>query len=145
MDKAWWYISSYINPNRRALCALPDARHETRIVNPLYNNIRCNSKIRYDVYSVCSKISGSCIFFIDSPIIFFRKTYVFVISNKYTKRMIHKKMFKSIQYSCFRRVHIKVLYNSKFDLTAKSLVTNSVVITRVHCIMMNVTIPKLVR
>ena len=54
-------------------------------------------------------------------------------SNKYTKRMIHKKLFKSIRYSCFRRVHIKVLYNSKFDLTAKSLVTNSVFIRRVLC------------
>ena len=29
---------------------------------------------------------------------------------------------------------IKFLYNSKFDLTAKSLVTNTVVITRVLCI-----------
>ena len=55
-------------------------------------------------------------------------------SNKYTKRMIHKKLFKSIRYLRFRRVHIKFLYNSKFDLTAKSLVTNSVVITRVLCI-----------
>ena len=56
-------------------------------------------------------------------------------SNKYTKRMIHKKLFKSIRYSCFRQVHIKVLYSSKFDLTAKSLVTNTVVITRVLCIL----------
>ena len=54
-------------------------------------------------------------------------------SSKYTKRMSHKKLFKSIRYSCFRRVHLKILYNSKFDLTAKSLVTNSVVITRVLC------------
>ena len=50
-------------------------------------------------------------------------------SNKYTKCMIHKKKrFKSIRYSCFRRVHIKFLYNSKFNLTAKSLVTNSIII-----------------
>ena len=56
-------------------------------------------------------------------------------SNKYTKRMIYKKkLFKSIRYSCFRRVHIKFLYNSKFHLTARSLVTNSVVIARVLCI-----------
>ena len=48
--------------------------------------------------------------------------------------MIHKiKLFKSIHCVCFRRVHIKFLHNSKFDLTAKSLVTNSVVITRVLC------------
>ena len=58
-------------------------------------------------------------------------------SNKYIKRMIHKKMFKSICYSCFRRVHIKFLYNSKFDLTVKFLVTNSVVITRVVCFRFN--------
>ena len=32
-----------------------------------------------------------------------------------------------------RGVHIKILYNSKFDLTAKSLVTNTVVIRRVLC------------
>ena len=42
-------------------------------------------------------------------------------------------MFKSIRYTYFRQVHGKFLYNSKFDLTAKSLVTNSVVIMRVHC------------
>ena len=56
-------------------------------------------------------------------------------SNKYTKRLMHKtKLFKSIRYSCFRQVHIKFLYNSKFDLTANSLVTSSVVITRALCI-----------
>ena len=42
-------------------------------------------------------------------------------------------MFKSIRYSCFRWVHTKFLYFSKFDLTAKSLVTNSVGLTRVLC------------
>ena len=43
-------------------------------------------------------------------------------SNKYTKRMIYKELFKNIRYSCFRLVHIQFLYNSKFDFTAKSLV-----------------------
>ena len=38
-----------------------------------------------------------------------------------------------MRYSCFRQVHIKFLYNSKFDFTAKSLVTNAVVIKRVLC------------
>ena len=34
----------------------------------------------------------------------------------------------------FRRVHIKFFfYNSKFNFTAKSLVTNTVVLTRVLC------------
>ena len=78
--------------------------------------------------------SADRVFFIDIPILFFRKKICFVYllesprrgdSNKYTKRMIHKKLFKSIRYSCFRRVHIKFLYNSKFDFTAKSLVTGS--------------------
>ena len=54
-------------------------------------------------------------------------------SNKYTKRIIYKELFKNIRYSCFRWVHIKFLYNSKFDFTAKSLVVNIVVITRVPC------------
>ena len=35
-------------------------------------------------------------------------------------------------------VHIKFLYNSKFDLTAKSLITNSVVITRVLCTLFSI-------
>ena len=55
-------------------------------------------------------------------------------SKNYTKRMSHKKLFKTIRYSCLGRVYLKFLYNSKFDLTAKSLVTNSVVITRIFCI-----------
>ena len=47
--------------------------------------------------------------------------------------MIHKKLFKSIRYSCFRRGYIKFLYNSKFDLTANLLVTDTVVTTRGLC------------
>ena len=47
--------------------------------------------------------------------------------------MICKKLFKRIRYSCFRRVHIKFLYTNKFDFTAKSLVTNAVVITSDLC------------
>ena len=30
-------------------------------MNPLYNDIRYDSKIRYNVNVVCTKISGSCI------------------------------------------------------------------------------------
>ena len=56
-------------------------------------------------------------------------------SNKYTKRMIYKKTVQNIRYSCFRRVHFKFLYNSIFDFTAKSLVTITVVITRVPLFM----------
>ena len=36
-------------------------------VNPLYNGIRYNSKIRYNVNLVCTKISGSCIFSLIFP------------------------------------------------------------------------------
>ena len=46
----------------------------------------------------------------------------------------NRKLFKNIRNSCFGRVHIKFLYNSKFDFTAKSLVTNIVVIASVLCI-----------
>ena len=76
--------------------------------------------------------------------LFFKKTYILDIcknrlteadSNKYTKCMIHKRLFKCVRYSCFRWVHIKFLYNSKFDLTAKSLVTNTGAIMRVLCIL----------
>ena len=104
----------------------------------LYKDICYNSKIRYNVYLVCIKIfifhwrsnvilweNIRCKYFLESP----RRGD----SNKYTKRMIYKKNFKIIRYSCFRRVHIKFLYNSKFDFTAKSLVTKTVIITRVVC------------
>ena len=111
-------------------------------MNPLYNDIRYNSKIRYNVNLVCIKISESYIFSLIFPCYSLGKhTFVYLLesprrgdSNKYTNRMIHKKLFKSIRYSCFRRVHIKILYNSKFVLTAKSLVTYSVGIARVLCI-----------
>ena len=117
-------------------------RRHRKTVNPLYNDIRYNSKIRYNVNLVRTKMSGSCIFSLLFPCYSSeRQRFVYLLesprrgdSNKCTKRMNHKKMFKSIRYSCFRRVHIKFLYNSRFDLTAKSLVTNSVVITRVLCI-----------
>ena len=68
-------------------------------VNPLYKDIRYNSKICYNVNLVCTKISGLCIF---SLIFLFyssgKDTFcVFVRiasggdSNKYTKRMIYEK------------------------------------------------------
>ena len=79
-----------------------------------------------------------------SPMLFFGKTYVLGYllesprrgdSNKYTKRMIYKRTVQKIRYSCFRWVHIKFLYNSIFDFTAESLVPDTVVITRVLCIL----------
>ena len=51
--------------------------NERSTANPLYNDIRYNIKIRYNISPTCTKISGSCIFFfIDSPMLFFGKTYV---------------------------------------------------------------------
>ena len=47
-------------------------------VNPLFNDIRYNSKIRYNVNLVCTK-SADRIFFIDIPVLFFMKTYVLCI------------------------------------------------------------------
>ena len=118
--------------------------HFSTTLNPLYNDIRYNNKIRYNVNSVYTKIEGSCIFSITVPYyslgpLNIRLGYLLESprrgdSNKYIKRMNYEKMFKRIRYSCFRWVHIKFLYNSKFDFTAKSLVTNTVVITRVLCI-----------
>ena len=88
-------------------------------------------------------------FFIYIPILFFRKTNVFdIYKNRLAEAILTntqnvwfmKGLFKSIRYSCFRRVQIKFLYNSKFDITAKPLVTNSIVITRVLCICFSVQI-----
>ena len=130
-------------------------------MNPLYNDIRYNSKIRYTCTSIwsaqksagracfhcCSHVilqENICfVYLLESPQrgdskIYIKRIFVYLLESpqrgdsiKYTKRMIHKNLFKSIRYSCFRRVHIKFLFNSKFDFTAKLLVTNSVVITRV--------------
>ena len=68
-------------------------------VNPLYNDIRYNSKFHNNVNLVCTKFSGSCTFSIDIPILFFRKIcFVYLLesprrgdSNKYSNGMIYKK------------------------------------------------------
>ena len=111
-------------------------------VNPLFNDIRYNSKIRYNVNLVCTTSADRVFFSLIFPCYSSgKKKFLFVYllesprrgdSTKYTKRMIHKRV-QSIRYSCFGPVHVKLLYNNKFDLTAKFLVTNSVVITRVLC------------
>ena len=72
---------------------------EANTVNPLYNDIRYNSKIRYNFSLVCTKISGSCIFSLIFP--FYSSGthafYVFVRNAssrrfyQYTKRMIYNK------------------------------------------------------
>ena len=80
-------------------------------MNPLYNNILYNSKIRYNVYLVCTKISGSCIFSFRGD------------SNKYIKLMIYeKKNFKSVRCSCFRRVlHCKNIRRFYGKITGNQL------------------------
>ena len=68
-------------------------------MNPLYNDIRYNSKIGYNVNLVCTKISGSCIFSLIFPFILQENIhFVYLLesprrgdSNKYTKPMIYKK------------------------------------------------------
>ena len=73
--------------------------------------------------------------------LFFRKTYVLCICRNRlgeailtnTQKVWFIKNVQKYPFSCFRQVHIKILHNSKIDLTAKSLVTNSVVKTRVLC------------
>ena len=104
-------------------------------MNPLYNGIRYNSKIHYNVILICTKNHWIEYFFIDNPMLLFGKTYTFGYllelphrgdSNKYTKRMIYKRTIKKYPL-------LKFLYNSKFDFTAKSLVTNTVIVTRVLC------------
>ena len=44
-------------------------------VNPLYKDIRYNSKIHYNVNLVCTETADRVFFFIDSPMLFFGKTY----------------------------------------------------------------------
>ena len=121
-------------------------------VNPFYNNIRYNSKLCYNVNLVCTKINGSCFFFIDIPILFFRKIcFVYLLESpprgsSNTKRIIYKKK-KCSKVSLTDALDgpIKFLYNSKFDFTAKSLVTNTVVITRVFCTAFYLAINKVIK
>ena len=56
------------------LCLRPTVRESKE--DPVYNDNRYSSKNRYNINSVCTQISGLCIFFIDSPMLFFRKTNV---------------------------------------------------------------------
>ena len=68
-------------------------------VNLLYNDIRYNSKIRYNVNPICIKISGPCIFSLTVSCYSLGKhTFWIFIGlprqsdyNKYTKRMIYKR------------------------------------------------------
>ena len=67
-------------------------------MNSLYDDIRYNSKIRYNVNLVCTKVSGSYIFSLIFPCYSSGKHTFCVLlesprlgdSNKYTKRMMHK-------------------------------------------------------
>ena len=44
-------------------------------MNPLYNDTFYNIKIRYNINSIFTKISGFVYFFIDSSMLLFRKAY----------------------------------------------------------------------
>ena len=57
-------------------------------MSPLYNDIRYNIKIRYNVHLVGTKNQRIVYFFIDIPILFFRKTYVLCICKKRLARAI---------------------------------------------------------
>ena len=76
-----------ISPKIIACLRTLSIRYGSCAVNPLYNGIRYNMKIRYNVNLICTKNQGFVFFFlfffvfffIDSPMLFFRKTYVFDI------------------------------------------------------------------
>ena len=77
--------------------------------NPLYSDICYNSRIRYNVNSVCTKISGSCSFSLTVPCYYLgkRSFWVFVkiafvriaeaILTNTQNVCFLKKMFKSIR------------------------------------------------
>ena len=93
-------------------------------VNPLYNDIRYGSKIRYNVNLVCTKISGSCMFSLIFPCYSPGKHtfYVFVrIASprrfyQYTKRMIHDKICSKVS-----NIHALDWFISSFFKTANSI------------------------
>ena len=75
----------------------------TCTVNPLYNDIHYNSKIRYNVNLVCTKNQRMVYFFNDIPYVIFQENIRFVYSlespprgdsSKYTKCMMHKNCLK---------------------------------------------------
>ena len=56
-------------------------------VNPLYNNIRYNSKIRYYIKLVSTKVSGSCIFSLLFPCYSSGKhTFYVIVRNALARR-----------------------------------------------------------
>ena len=100
-------------------------------MDPLYNGIRYNSKIRYNVNPICKKSKERVCFHLQSHVILLENIRFAYFKNRLGTNTqdvwFIKELFKNIRYSCLRRVHIKFLYNSKLDFTAKSLVTNTVV------------------
>ena len=76
-----------------------EAEWEAGTVNPLYKDIRYNSKIRYNVNLFCTKIRGPCIFSLIFPCFLLgNMRFVYLLesprrgdSNKYTKRMIYNR------------------------------------------------------
>ena len=118
-------------------------------MNPLYNGIRYNSEIRYNVNQICTKISGTCIFSLTVLCYVWENIrFGYLLesphlsdSNKYTKTYdLYKK--RTVQkYPLFMLYTGPYqVYNSKFDFTAKSLVTNTVVIKRVLCVSLSLSL-----
>ena len=67
-------------------------------VNPLYNVIRYNRK--FVITSIRSVQKSACIFFIDSPMLFFRNTYVFdICKNRLAQGILKntKKTYDSLK------------------------------------------------
>ena len=103
-------------------------------VNPLHNNILYNSKIRYNVNLIYTKICGSCCFSLTVPCYFLGNIgFGYLLeapplgdSNKYTKCMMYKNKKKnyskvSVIYALDGSIS-SFFYSSKFDFAANSLV-----------------------
>ena len=78
--------------NELAVFLLAENQHLTGVIdvawldianeNPLYNDIRYNSKIRYNVNLVWTKISGSCIFSLTFPCYSSEKHVLCICNNR---------------------------------------------------------------
>ena len=60
-------LKKQIEPRESDINNMKEQIQEVTTVNPLYNGIRYNSKICYNVNLVCTKISESCIFSLIFP------------------------------------------------------------------------------
>ena len=66
----WWHSRQYSESKASVNLYVNAVFKEfvlSYVVSPLYNDIRYNSKIRYNVNPICTKIRGSCIFSLTVP------------------------------------------------------------------------------